>query len=351
MVTYLLGLSLPLCFAIPFFLCSAAPPACSSRSGVRRAPLQPSFRSAAVRSPHPTPSPGVPFSVFSSSLAALQVLTDHKSSSPPFTPERDTQTPVPPRGRRTVRAQPLPTLARPTRGRTTGRAPDAAHPALPRGPRGRGCKAGRRPNLTYDREPGAGAEELLIGAQRPRPARKPAGAAAAALVRCAPLRSRAARRRGPDAGVRRGPEPLPSIPTRRRAPRPLTQHGEPAAGAEGQDRGGRAQPRGSPQKPGARRASRSPSTSSRVRLPKYCVSPSRPPGPAQTPARGVSPLTQHRQPGARAEILLVCAHSTEARDKNSAAAPDSARPPATLDAPSLLPRPEPGVPGPGAARL
>lgn len=258
---------------------------------------------------------------------------------------------MPPRGRRTVRAQPLPTLARPTRGRTTGRAPDAAHPALPRGPRGRGCKAGRRPNLTYDREPGAGAEELLIGAQRPRPARKPAGAAAAALVPCAPLRSRAARRRGPDAGVRRGPEPPPSIPTRRRAPRPLTQHGEPAAGAEGQDRGGRAQPRGSPQKPGARRASRSPSTSSRVPLPKYCVSPSRPPGPAQKPARGVSPLTQHRQPGARAEILLVCAHSTEARDKNSAAAPDSARPPATLDAPSLLPRPEPGVPGPGAARL
>lgn len=194
--------------------------------------------------------------------------------------------------------QPLPTLARPTRGRTTGRAPDAAHPALPRGPRGRGCKAGRRPNLTYDREPGAGAEELLIGAQRPRPARKPAGAAAAALVRCAPLRSRAARRRGPDAGVRRGPEPPPSIPTRRRAPRPLTQHGEPAAGAEGQDRGGRAQPRGSPQKPGARRASRSPSTSSRVPLPKYCVSPSRPPGPAQKPARGVSrlPSTVSRVP-------------------------------------------------------
>lgn len=43
-------------------------------------------------------------------------------------------------------------------------------------------------------------------------------------------------------------------------------------------------------------------------------------------------------------MQLICAHSTEARDKNSAAAPDSAGPPATLDAPSLRPRPEPGVP-------
>lgn len=249
-----------------------------------------------------------------------------------------------------MRAQPLPTPARPTRGRTTGRAPDAAHPALPRGPRGRGCKAGRRPNLTYDREPGAGAEELLIGAQRPRPARKPAGAAAAALVPRAPsARARrgagdpmracggALSRRLPSRPVAEPRGHSPSTASRLPAPKVRTAEAEHSPGAPHRNPGRAA--RAAHPAPAA--ACRSRSTASPRHGPR---------APHKNP-RGVSPLTQHRQPGARAEILLVCAHSTEARDKNSAAAPDSARPPATLDAPSLLPRPEPGVPGPGAARL
>lgn len=204
-----------------------------------------------------------------------------------------------------MRAQPLPTPARPTRGRTTGRAPDAAHPALPRGPRGRGCKAGRRPNLTYDREPGAGAEELLIGAQRPRPARKPAGAAAAALVPRAPsARARrgagdpmracggALSRRLPSRPVAEPRGHSPSTASRLPAPKVRTAEAEHSPGAPHRNPGraaraahpapaaacrsrSTASPRHGPRAPHKNpRAAcpRLPSTVSRVPEPKYCLS-------------------------------------------------------------------------------
>lgn len=95
-------------------------------------------------------------------------------------------------------------------------------------------------------------------------------------------------------------DPLPSIPARRPRPRPLTQHGQPAAGPESQGGGCRAQPRGSPPKPGPRR---SPSTRSLVPRPKNWVSPSRPRSPAQKPRRA-APLTQHGQLGTGPKVEL-----------------------------------------------
>lgn len=88
-------------------------------------------------------------------------------------------------------------------------------------------------------------------------------------------RRRALRRRLPS-------RPSPTRPTRR-VPRPLTQHGQPAAGPEGQSGARGAQLRSPPPKPPAPPRS-SPSTRSRVPRPKYWVSPSRPPTPAQKPA-------------------------------------------------------------------
>lgn len=105
---------------------------------------------------------------------------------------------------------------------------------------------------------------MLIGAQRPSSAHKPGGAAAASRSR---VSARLPRSAGPGAQMGKGPASPPSIPTRRRLLRPLTEHGQPAAGPESQGAGCGAQPQVSPPKPAraARAAHLAPGAACRLR--------------------------------------------------------------------------------------
>lgn len=179
------------------------------------------------------------------------------------------------------------------------RVPAPAHPTLLRGPRDWGWKAGRRPNLTYDRELGAGAEVLLVRARRPSPTRKPLSAPAASRARV-PAGSRDWLQRWgghqvPRSGTALGPAAW--------AAGPVATHPRRSAGCRPRKSGRRrkAQPQSFCPKPGPPPARSSPSapprlpsTKSRVPGPKYCVSEVTAPEPrAKThrASRPASPLT------------------------------------------------------------
>lgn len=247
---------------------------------------------------HPSyapPSPGFPFSVRSPNPAALSPspcsrpplalpLNISGAWKEPHSPRPSALVPGP----RGPRPRPLAGL---TPGPTAGRAPSPGPPSP--SPRSRGCgTAGeRRPNLTYDREPGAGAEVLLIGARRPSPARKPRGAPAASRSGSQPGPSAGSQ---PGAGPGRALGPPPSLPT----PRPLTHDSQPTAGPEGRGGGCRARPRVPRQEAlrAARRAHLAPTAGSPRRSTGYFGS--QHPGAAQKQARHARPHRTPRRPGA-----------------------------------------------------